>query len=111
MTRIRPQCHDVTSRGQQDARQATQVTFAATISKLGSNYWLLLDLPHIIGYYWLLLAINGVYWLLFAIIFFAKVFILLAIIVTGSIINYCNYWYTIIAIIGSANNYWHYWLL
>ena len=28
------------------------------ISKLGSNYLLLLVLPPIIGYYWLLLAIN-----------------------------------------------------
>ena len=71
----------------------------------------------IIGYYWfypLLLAIIGYYcnyWLLLAIIFFTKVFILLAIIATGSIINYCNYWYTIIAIIGSATNYLHYWQL
>ncbi len=57
------------------------------------------------------MAINGVYWLLLAIIFSAKVFILLAIIATGSIINYCNYCDTIIAIIGFAINYWHYWLL
>ncbi len=62
-------------------------------------------------YYWLLLAIIGYYWLLLAIIFLQKVFILLAIIATGSNINYCNYCDTIIAIIGSANNYWHYWQL
>ncbi len=71
----------------------------------------------IIGYYWfylLLLAIIGYYcnyWLLLAIIFLQKVFILLAIIATGSIINYCNYCDTIIAIIGSASNYWRYWQL
>ena len=64
-------------------------------------YWQLLAIIEIIGYYWLLLAI----------IFLQKVFILLTIIATGSIINYCNYCDTIIAIIGSASNYWHYWQL
>jgi hypothetical protein len=57
------------------------------------------------------LAIIGYYWLLLAIIFLTKVFMLLAIIATGSIINYCNYCDTIIAIIGSASKYLHYWQL
>jgi hypothetical protein len=83
---------------------------APTVTRAGatSANW-----GQIIGYYWfypLLLAIIGYYcnyWLLLAIIFLQKVFILLAIIATGSIINYCNYCVTIIAIIGSAGNYWH----
>ena len=79
-----------------------------SISKLGSNYLLLLVLPPFIGYYCILLAIICYYWLLLAIIFLTKVFILLAIIATGSIINYCNYCDTIIAIIVSARNYLHY---
>jgi hypothetical protein len=32
-----------------------------SISKLGSNYWLILVLPPIIGYYWQLLAIIAYY--------------------------------------------------
>ncbi len=58
------------------------------------NYWFLLQLLAIIGYY-----------------FFQKVFISLAIIATSSNINYCNYCDTIIAIIGSTSNYLHYWQL
>ncbi len=57
-------------------------------------YWQLLAIIAIIGYYWLF--------------FLQKVFILLAFFATGSVINYCNYCDTIIAIIGSASNYWHY---
>jgi hypothetical protein len=69
----------------------------------------------IIGYYWFYPPIIGNYWLLLQLLaiigyyFLQNFFILLAIIATSSNINYCNYCDTIIAIIGSASNYLHYW--
>ncbi len=75
------------------------------ISKLGSNYWLLLVLPPIIGNYWLLLQLLAI----IGYFFLQKVFILLAIIATSSNINYCNDCDTDIAIIVSARIYLHYW--